>query len=189
MLTYGIDVSANNSEEVPGTTAGIEFVMVKATEGHTYTSPTQKAQAAAARKHGRVVGFYHFLWPGNIEAQAEYFVKQCASVAGDVLAVDWETTEAGTFASNAEKDEFLAAVKRLRPLHRIVLYCNKDFWLDRDTTSKCGDGLWIADYTHAGKPGVKHPWTFHQFADGPGTDRDVFNGSPAQLRTWVTGLL
>lgn len=189
MLTYGIDVSSNNSEEVPGTTPGIEFVMVKATEGHTYTSPVQKAQAAAARKHGRVVGFYHFLWPGNIEQQAEYFVEQCASVAGDVLAVDWETTTDGTWATCAEKDEFITAVRHLRPHHRVVLYCNRDFWLERDTTSFCGDGLWIADYTHAGKPRIKHGWTFHQYADKPGTDRDVYNGSPAQLHAWARGLL
>jgi GH25 family lysozyme M1 (1,4-beta-N-acetylmuramidase) len=187
MLTYGIDVSTSQSEELPGTMPGQEFVFIKATEGHTYVSPVQKAQAAAARKHGRVVGFYHFLWPGNIERQARYFVEKCASVPGDVLAVDWETTGDGTRASNAEKDQMLAAVKRLRPNHRVVLYCNRDFWFNHDETSQCGDGLWIADYTHAGKPRIKHPWKFHQYADGPSVDRNVFNGSPAQLHAWAHG--
>jgi GH25 family lysozyme M1 (1,4-beta-N-acetylmuramidase) len=189
MLTYGIDVSSVQDEELPGTMAGISFAMIKATEGHTYTSPTQKAQAAAARKHGRTVGFYHFLWPGNIAAQAEYFVTQCASVPGDLLAVDWETTEDGTAASCAEKDEMLRAVKRLRPNHRVLLYCNTDFWFHHDTTSYCADGLWIADYTAAGRPRIKHPWTLHQYADGPTCDRDVFNGSPTQLHSWANSLL
>jgi GH25 family lysozyme M1 (1,4-beta-N-acetylmuramidase) len=167
----------------------MSFVMIKATEGHTYVSPTQKAQATAARRHGRAVGFYHFLWPGNIGLQAHHFVEKCASTPGDILAVDWEQTTDNTHASNAEKDEFLRAVKLLRPHHRVVLYTNRDFWLNHDTTSVVGDGLWIADYTHAGKPRIKHPWTFHQFADGPGVDRDVYNGSAHELHAWATGLL
>jgi len=189
MLTYGIDVSSANSEDVPGSMPGISFAMIKATEGRTYVSPVQKAQAAAARKHGRAVGFYHFLWPGHIEEQAAHFVDKCASTPGDILAVDWETTEDGTHASNMEKDEFLAAVKRLRPHHRVLLYCNTDFWFHKDTTSKCGDGLWIADYTHAGRPRIEHAWKFHQYADGPTVDRDVYNGSAHDLHTWANGLL
>ena len=27
----------------------------------------------------------------------------------------------------------------------MILYCNRDFWLHRDSTSFCADGLWIAD--------------------------------------------
>lgn len=189
MLTYGIDVSADQSEELPGSMPGVEFAFIKATEGHTYTSPTQSAQASAARHAGRAVGFYHFLWPGNIQTQAEYFVTQCASVPGDVLAVDWETTEDGTAASCDEKDEMLRAVKRLRPNHRVILYCNTDFWFHHDTDSYAGDGLWIADYTNAGRPRIKAGWKFHQYADGPGCDRDVFNGSAAQLHQWARGLL
>lgn len=189
MLTYGIDVSSQQSEDLPGSVPGVSFAFIKATEGHTYVSPVQKAQAAAARKAGRTVGFYHFLWPGDVQRQAEFFVTKCASVPGDVLAVDWETTEAGTYASNKEKDAFIAAVKRLRPNHRVVLYCNTDFWFHHDSTSQCGDGLWIADYTHAGRPRIEHPWKFHQYADGPGHDRDVYNGSAAQLHQWARGLL
>src|SRR5437879_11494973 len=33
-----------------------------------------------------------------------------------------------------------------------ILYTNQDFWLNVDTTSYAGDGLWIADYVTAGKP-------------------------------------
>lgn len=191
MLTYGIDVSSQQAEEVPGVVPGIDFVFVKATEGHTYTSPVQKAQAAAARKAGRVVGFYHFLWPRNLEMQAEYFVKQCASIPGDLLAVDWETTSDSSWATCHEKDRFLALVKELRPHHRVLLYCNRDFWFQHDTTSQCGDGLWIADPgAPAGRPRIKHGWAFHQYSDTAGKlDRNAYNGSPAGLRSWATGLL
>ncbi|GLF92861.1 glycoside hydrolase family 25 protein [Streptomyces yaizuensis] len=170
--------------------SGYGFVFVKATEGHTWTSPVQGKQAATARAAGAVVGFYHFLWPGHVAEQAAYFVQRCDSVPGDILACDWETTSDGTAATCAEKDAFLAEVKRLRPKGRVVLYCNTDFWLHRDTTSRCGDGLWIADITTAGQPRITHPWTFHQYSSADGLDRDVADfPSHEALRTWATALL
>lgn len=182
----GVDVSAYQSSY---STDGLSFVFIKATEGHTYTSPVQGKQADQARAAGCVVGFYHFLWPGNIQEQAEYFVEKCDSVPGDLLVVDWETTGEGTHASCAEKDAFIAAVKKLRPGHKVGLYCNTDFWLHKDVTSDCGDFLWIADPNHpAGSPGIQHPWTFHQYSWAGGIDRDVANFASADaFKEWVLG--
>ncbi len=108
------------------------------------------------------------------------------SRAGDILAVDWETTGDGTHASNAEKDTFIKKVKALRPTHRVVLYCNRDFWLNTDHTSYAGDGLWIADYVTAGHPRIKAKWLFHQYTSEP-HDKDVANfASKAALKEWAT---
>jgi nucleoid-associated protein YgaU len=183
-MIKGVDVSSYNTLY---SAEGLDFVFVKATEGRSYINPHQSAQAAKARKAGAVVGFYHFLWPGNIAAQAAYFVEKCASVEGDLLAADWETTGSGTAASSAEKDQFLKEVKRLRPTHRVLLYCNRDFWLIRDSTSYAADGLWIADYVTASRPRIKAPWLFHQHADKPlDTDVGAFPDRAA-LRKWATG--
>jgi hypothetical protein len=137
-----------------------------------------------------VVGFYHFLWPGNITEQAQYFVEQCASVPGDPLAYDWETTTAGTYASNREKDAFLAEVNKLRPDHMTGLYCNVNFWTGHDTTSDCGDFLWIAaPSATAGAPPIQHAWTFHQYSSHDSLDRNVADfTSQAALRTWAESL-
>ncbi|WEV25220.1 glycoside hydrolase family 25 protein [Streptomyces sp. 71268] len=183
-MLRGIDVSSHQSSDF--STEGLSFVFVKATEGRSYINPKQSAQASRARNAGCVVGFYHFLWPGNLTAQAEYFVEKCASRKGDLLAVDWENTSEGTRASNAEKDRFIREVKRLRPDHRVLLYCNRTFWLNHDTTSYAGDGLWIADYVTAGKPRIKAKWRIHQYTDRP-LDKDVADfGSEAALRDWAT---
>lgn len=186
-MLQGIDVSEHQSSF---STEGLSFVFVKATEGRTYINPKQIAQAKQARDAGCVVGFYHFLWPGNIAAQAAYFVEQCASHEVDLLAADWEWTHSRTRASNAEKDSFIREVKRLRPRHRVLLYCNRDFWLHHDTTSYAGDGLWIADYTSMAKPRIKADWTFHQYSDSDGKlDRNVADfKSAAALREWATAL-
>lgn len=176
----GIDVSSFQSSTY--STEGIGFVFVKATEGTSYVNPRMAAQAAHARKSGCVVGFYHFLRPGSVSAQAAYFVEQCASVEGDPLFADWE--DAGV--SCADKDAFIAEVKRLRgSTHRVGLYCNRDFWLNRDTTSDAGDALWIADYVAAGKPRIQAAWRFHQHTDKP-LDTNVGNfADAAAMRKWA----
>ncbi|MFB8178905.1 glycoside hydrolase family 25 protein [Streptomyces sp. NPDC055966] len=182
-MLHGIDVSAFQSSSYD--TSGLSFAFIKATEGRTYTNPHTAAQTKTARDAGLVVGFYHFLWPGNLAAQAEHFVTAAPSRAGDILAVDWETTGDGTHASSAEKDTFLKKVKSLRPNHRVILYCNRDFWLNIDDTSYAADGLWIADYVTAGHPRVQAHWRFHQYTSDP-HDKDVADfSSKAALKSWA----
>ncbi|CAL9418012.1 Autolytic lysozyme [Streptomyces sp. enrichment culture] len=184
-MLHGIDVSSYQSASYD--TDGLSFVFVKATEGRSYVNPKLADQTESGRAAGLVVGFYHFLWPGDLTAQAEYFVGKAPDRAGDILAVDWETTSEGTRASNAEKDRFIRKVKELRPRHRVVLYCNRDFWLNVDTTSYAGDGLWIADYVTAGEPRIRAKWRFHQYTSDP-LDRNVADfGSKAALRRWAQG--
>ncbi|MGW7283780.1 GH25 family lysozyme [Streptomyces sp. NPDC054844] len=183
-MIKGIDVSSYQAETYG--TSGLDFVIVKATEGRTYINPKQDRQAATARTAGLALGFYHFLWPGNIKAQAKYFVEKCASLHGDMLVCDWETTGDGSWASNKEKDEFLREVKRLRgDTHKIGLYCNTDFWLNRDDTSYAADFLWIADPRTAGKPRIRAKWAIHQYSITGGVDRNVARfGSRAEMRSW-----
>jgi len=180
----GIDV-ADYQGPTPDV-SGSQFVLIKATEGTSVVNGDQAAQAAHARAAGLLVGFYHFLHGGSIPEQAQYFVTQCASVPGDSLWIDWETTEDGTHATGAEKDAMLAAVKALRPDHRVGLYCDLTFWKTIDTTSDCGDALWIADPDAlAGHPAVTHAWTIHQYAVSGGIDRDVANfASVEAMREW-----
>ncbi|MET8767751.1 glycoside hydrolase family 25 protein [Streptomyces sp. NPDC004658] len=183
-MLHGIDVSAYQSSSYA--TNGLSFVFIKATEGRSYVNPRLAAQTKHGRDAGLVVGFYHFLWPGDLTAQAEYFLSHAPERRGDLLAVDWETTGDGTHASNAEKDRFIRKLKELRPDNRVVLYCNRHFWLNVDTTSYAGDGLWIADYVTAGKPRIQAKWRFHQYTSEP-HDKDVANfASKAALKEWAT---
>lgn len=184
-MIKGLDIS-NHQSTFP--TSGFDFVIVKATEGRTYVDPRQGQHAARARTAGLVVGFYHFLWPGNAEQQAAWFTSQCASLPGDILACDWEYTGSGTRASTADKDAFLREVKRLRPDHRVLLYCNTDFWLHRDTSDFAADGLWIAHYgVPAGQPGIRDPWLIHQYTSSPLDTNVAQFTSRAAMRAWATG--
>ncbi|MDI3418134.1 glycoside hydrolase family 25 protein [Streptomyces luteolus] len=182
-MIRGIDVSSYQSDF---STEGVDFVIVKATEGRSYVNPRMNAQVKKARDAGCVVGFYHFLWPDNIKAQAEYFVSKAVERMGDILACDWESTGEGTYASNAQKDQFIEEVKRLRPSNRAGLYCNRNFWLTVDKTSYAGDFLWIADYVTAGKPRIQAKWRIHQYTSTP-LDKNVADfSSRAAMKDWST---
>jgi len=166
--------------------AGLDFVVIKATEGTSYVNPDMVDQARHARAHRLVVGFYHFLTPGNPRGQAAHFVRRAASVPGDPLFVDWETGPDGRAATCAEKDAFIREVQRLRGAdHRVGLYCNRDFWLNRDTTSFAGDALWIAEYgVTPGKPRIEAPWLFHQYSSTPVDKNVAAFPSKAALQEW-----
>lgn len=183
MTVRGLDVSSYQEEHYG--LRGADFVFVKATEGTSYINPKQWRQASWARASGAVVGWYHFLRPGNMRAQATYFVEKCGSIPGDPLWADWE--DAGV--SCADKDEFLREVIRLRgDTHRVGLYCNTNFWLHHDTTSYAADALWIAQYNgRPGRPSIQARWLFHQYTSDP-IDTSVGRfADRAALRRWAEG--
>ncbi|SBU98456.1 Lyzozyme M1 (1,4-beta-N-acetylmuramidase) [Streptomyces sp. OspMP-M45] len=181
-VLHGIDVSSHQTDF---DTDEVDFVFIKATEGRSYVNPKLDGQVKRAKDAGCVVGFYHFLWPGNAKAQAEYFVSHTPEKTGDLLAADWEQTGDGTWASSEDKDRFIHEVKRLRPHYRVLLYCNRAYWRTHDTSSYAGDGLWIADYVTPGKPRVEAPWRIHQYTDRP-LDKNVADFDSKQaMRDWA----
>ncbi|WP_043389971.1 GH25 family lysozyme, partial [Kitasatospora aureofaciens] len=105
-------------------------------------------------------------------------------VAGDMLVLDWEDPG----VSNASKDKWIKYVQKKRPGHKVLLYCNRDYWLNRDSTSFAGDGLWIAQYNgKPGKPSIKAPWLIHQYTSTPVDTNLARFSSRAAMRTWATG--
>lgn len=187
MTTYcrGVDVSSWDGVAVPD---GLDFVFIKATQGTHYVNPKMKEQADSARAKGYIVCFYHFLEPGDITGQMAHFAANALSQEHDPLGIDWEPLPDGRLASCAEKDASLVELHRIRPTHRRVLYCDLERWHKVDTTSECGDGLWIADYEMpAGNPRVKHEWLFHQYSSSP-MDMDVCRFEHRMdLKVWAEG--
>jgi GH25 family lysozyme M1 (1,4-beta-N-acetylmuramidase) len=181
MTVNGIDVASYQNSSY--STAGLGFVIVKATEGTGYVNPEHAGQIATARAHGLVTGHYHFAKAGSVAAQVAYFLQHAAPQAGDILALDWEDAA----MSGADKDAWIKQAQAAAPGHRVVLYCNRDFWLNRDHSSFCGDGLWIADPgVAAGHPRVEHAWLIHQYSETGGVDHDVANfADKAALQSWA----
>ncbi|WP_037909192.1 GH25 family lysozyme [Actinacidiphila yeochonensis] len=181
MSVHGVDVASYQPTDFA--TSGQDFAFVKATEGTSYVNPHHAGQAAHARAAGLVVGHYHFARPGSAAEQAAYFLKHAAAKAGDLLALDWEDAD----VSGSAKDTLLRQIQHEAAGHRVLLYCNREFWLQYDKTSFCGDGLWIADPSaSAGHPRVEHSWTLHQYGESGGLDRNLGAfASKAALTSWA----
>lgn len=181
-MIKGVDVS--NYQAASGWETGVDFAFVKLTEGTTYVNPKWVAQRQTARDAGLVVGFYHFVRPGSMVDQADYFLSQVALRPGDVLCLDWEDQD----VSSAEKDAWISYVQG-RTGHRVVLYCNGYFWKTLDRSSFAGDGLWIATAGYAaGEPNISSPWVLHQYSTSGGIDHDVAQfDSRADMLAWAVG--
>ena len=72
--------------------------------------------------------------------------------------------------------------------HKVLLYCNRDYWLNRDKTSFAGDGLWIAQYNgRPGKPSIQAPWLIHQYTSTPLDTNLAKFASREAMRDWAGG--
>ncbi len=189
MSVKGVDVSSYQA--VDFSTAGLSFVFVKVTEGLTYVNPKWTGQRAHARAAGLATGFYHYPHIANSPtSEADHFLSRIKLAAGDMIALDWEWygQSVSDARARAYKKTWLAHVRSKARGHKVGLYVNRSDWLHVDTDSDCGDFLWIADVTAAGRPRVSHPWTFHQYSSSGGVDHDVAHfDSAAALRAWATG--
>lgn len=181
---------ASYQDSAPST-AGLSFVMVKQTEGLTYTNPKATAQVAHVRSAGLVVGHYHYPHMATSAAtECDRFLAVAKPQPGDILALDWEgydTANKGLPWSTmvAYKKAFIGRLRATAPTHQHIVYCSPDY-LSRDPSGEYGDALWIATGGRpAGAPGIAHPWLFHQYSTAAGVDHDYCSLTPAQLKAWA----
>jgi hypothetical protein len=185
-LARGYDVSDYQSS-VP---KDAEFAVIKASEGQRTVQSGYRAKVATARARGIPLGHYHFMHAENpVAAEVDHFCDVVGDVPeGEFLVLDFEPYGQGQSdaACTRWKNTWLAAVKQRYPNRLVGMYANLDWW--HRTDDNCGDFLWIADYDRAaGSPAVQAPWRFHQHSESGGLDRNVFNGSVADLRAWLGG--
>jgi GH25 family lysozyme M1 (1,4-beta-N-acetylmuramidase) len=187
--SYGQDWASYQPPAPP--TAGLTFAFAKATEGTTYQNPEYTAQTARAVSGGLVPGAYHYPHMADqVTVEADYFLAHAAVKPGHLVVLDWEGYDAANAGvpltrQFAYKEAWLAYVKGKLPHNPVGLYCNKDYWLDVDTSGYYQDFLWIATSgLLAGAPGIDAPWLFHQYAART-VDLDYCHLEPDALRAWV----
>ena len=194
-MLVGVDVSNVNSSAV--VTSAIAktaaFAFVKATEGRGWTDPTHDATVAKARAARRLVGHYHYHWPEEDPiVQMRHFLAVAKPQPGELVAIDLERAS-GTWGQRLTSALSALAYVKANTHASPLLYLNGS-WITglRSAASPAlwsqltSYPLWVAAWNgHAGSPGGIGGWplwTMHQWADGPGTDRDVFNGDAG---TWA----
>jgi lysozyme len=189
--------------------SGVSFVGVKATEGLSYVDTSLKLNQAAVRSNGFVLGhYYHFARSGDPSQQAQKLVIATGPLKpNERLALDFEVMvtpkpEDGFGWIQA----FFAALKRLVPDRRHLLYTAEHIWRsigDPEWPDAVDVDLWIKRYSLLEpilpRPWVKIGWTMWQWTDGndpsystPGVgpcDASYFNGDVMALTAYAGKLI
>lgn len=209
MLNAIIDISHHNtiSSFAKASKAGVLGVFQKATQGISYKDPTFLKNKQSIQKAGLLFGAYHFGTAGDATAQADFFLETAASDA--LLVLDFEPNPQGYDMSLLEAEQFVhhiySSTGRYPGLysgHTIKeAFAAQGITAPEQTElSKCW--LWIAQYGPAPLiPKVWNDWTLWQYTDGAAgptphsvdgvgrCDRDQFNGTEKQLRTfWASNV-
>lgn len=195
----GIDTSHYNGD-ISHALASVDYAIAQASVG-TWTDPAYAGDARSMQAAGVNRGAYHYAvyGPGPTR-QAQKFLSVIATgPQPQFLAVDAETRGSNRLLDHpATITALIVNIRRLDKLRRpILLYASRltsvidkaghkvPIW--RNVTAQ--DGNWVADYAGApDRPGIalKVPWLFWQYS-GTGIDKDVFNGSVADLHRWIAG--
>ena len=142
----GIDIS-NWQSNINVTKMDVDFVVVKATEGTGYTSPSFTKQANDTLNSGKKLGIYHYMsYAPSAKQQAEYFVRTVKPYINKaVLVLDFESPAVNKGVSFAL--EFLQTVENLTGV-KPMIYTSQSVAYSHDWTSVISNdyGLWVARY-------------------------------------------
>ena len=142
----GIDVS-NWQSGININAMNVDFVIVKATEGSGYTSPSFTRQANDTLNSGKKLGLYHYMsYMTPAKQQAEHFVDTVKPYLNKaVLVLDFESTAVNKGVSFAL--EFLQTVENLTGV-KPMIYMSQSVAASHDWTSVINNdyALWVARY-------------------------------------------
>lgn len=148
----GIDISSHQSGINVDQVAGLDFVIIKATEGQTYRNPDMSRTYQDARADGLKTGLYHYASGGNAVAEAEHFVNTVGDRVGEnILVLDYEGTAVNNGVGWAM--DFMDAVYNMTGV-KPVIYMSRSVISRYDWTPAVNAGykLWVAAYYRGYNP-------------------------------------
>jgi hypothetical protein len=185
-VLHGVDIS-NYQDHIP---AGQDFVIIKATEGETFTD--NRFAGWWHELAGKRRGAYHYAHPSNDPIrEAEHFLSVVRPVKGDVLVLDHEDADGRSAQHCAAWAQAWCAHVHTRTGIKPVVYTFLSFAWEGHCAGLGSYPLWIADPSRAmGHPRVPAPWSswaLHQYGESGGIDHDVLNGDGAAWLALASG--
>ncbi len=99
----GIDISSAQAGIDISALTTTDFIVVKVTQGTSYTNPYWSTWAAAVLKAGKLLGLYHYASGGDATQEANYFASTIKDYIGKaILMLDWEVIQNLSFGKNDE---------------------------------------------------------------------------------------
>lgn len=178
----GIDISSHQGNIDWGKVASdksIRFVYIKATEGATYSSPHYGYNVTMARRHGLLVGSYHYFTPtASVGDQFRNF-SHLAAVSSQDLIPMIDVEHSGSWTRNQLVDSVAAFAELVRQHYGVLpmIYSTMAFynrWLAPNFNKY---PLYIGRYSDK-KPDIAWDgrytiWQFSQSGIVPGIDAYV----------------
>ena len=159
----GIDIS--------GWQAGIDlskvpcdFVIVKATQGVNYVSDVCDSQVQQAISLGKPFGFYHYVDGSGAQAEADFFIDNCAGYFGrGIPCIDWESAQNDAWGNT---DYLMKLVQRVidRTGVKPLIYASEGSF-PWDVAQALDCGTWVAQYADNHPTGYQDaPWNEETYA-------------------------
>lgn len=124
---------------------GTDITMVKATQGTGYVNPFCDVDYQAAKKKGKLLGFYHYCGGGNPEAEAKYFYKNTKNYVGEAVpAVDWESYQNSSWGNKNYVRRFVDEYHKLSGVWPLIYVQQSALNQVANCAKDCG--LWVAWY-------------------------------------------
>lgn len=164
--------------------SGVDITMVKATQGTGYVNLYCDTDYQAAKKKGKLLGFYHYCGGGNAKAEAQYFYKNTKNYVGEAVpAVDWESYQNASWGNSNYVRQFVDEYHNLSGIWPLIYVQESAINQVANCAKDCG--LWVAKYPSMdwkswNVPNMKVntiPWstyTIWQFT-GDNMDRNLVN--------------
>jgi LysM repeat protein len=169
--------------------SGLQFAIIKASEGTTVTNPNYPAQVAEIRADKLLLGTYHYADGADPVAEAQFYVRARSDrVAGDIQCLDVERP-----FTTQNADPVGWSVAWLNEVFRLsgnmpLIYLNYSdrHGHDWSRVANMNVGLWDAEYNPVG-PSAPTPWPFvaiwqNSDKNQTGGDSDVFE---ADASAWI----
>ena len=194
----GIDISAHNGvvdfDKVAS--VGMDFVILKATEGATFKDKNFPTNYRKARKAGLKVGAYHFFRfdvGGYMQAlNLMHSIKGRRLELPVVIDVEeWSNPRDHTTHDILARLQTMINTLEAHGYH-VMLYSNKDGFEKFFSQQFAHYPLWLCSFTGAPEAGNMRLWQFSHVGRVSGVDGKVdintFNGSAAAWQQWLDEL-
>lgn len=163
----GIDISKHqgNIDWNAVKASGINFALIKATEGVDYIDPNFTTNAQGAAAAGLNIGAYHFLRAGDVQKQASQFIDAIKPYQWNYpIICDVEHAELQSLGKAAITDMVVTFCEAVRAAGYTPMVYANPYWCSTylDMTRLSAYDLWLAHY-NVDSPSTKNPFTIWQY--------------------------
>lgn len=157
MAMQGIDISGWE-EGIDLSNVPCDFVIVKATQGVGFVSRCCDAQIQQAIALGKPFGFYHYVGGNGAQAEADFFIDNCAGYFGKgIPCIDWESGQNSAWGNTGYLRELVQRVIDRTGVKPLIYASASSFPWDVAKALDCDP--WVAQYANDKATGYQDsPW-------------------------------